>query len=145
MGIHALRTHNKEFSIFWWSLSPEIYHGGKYMSLLVFRVHHIVFSDSSIHFLRFRNNRHLPVQLWSPRIIDHKDFPEVQTSDISSAVQQWLFQCNQPIVLGSLWCRLWSTMINQDNLNFWNDITFLKPINYAHINIFHKKGTDTKS
>ena len=38
------------------------------MSLLVYQVHHIVFSDSSIHFLWFRNNRHLPAQLWSPRV-----------------------------------------------------------------------------
>ena len=50
------------------------------------------------------------------------------------------YQCNQPIVLGSLWWRLWSTAINEGNINCWNDKDFIKQIKYVHINIFHKSG-----
>ena len=50
------------------------------------------------------------------------------------------YQYHQPIVLGSLWWRLWSIAINKGHLKFLNDKNFMKPINYAHINIFHEKG-----
>ena len=50
------------------------------------------------------------------------------------------YQYHQPIVVGSLWWRLWSIAINYGHLNIYSDKNFLKPIKYAHINISHKKG-----
>ena len=45
----------------------------------------------------------------------------------------------QPIVLTSLWSRLWSPAANYSNFNLQNAKGFIKQINCAHIDIFQKK------
>ena len=101
-----------------------------------------------LHFIgRTRRQPNYPKQL-SPKPGSQSSFESrpqshlVSLSDNLSIVQARNTPSRrsyQPIVFASLWWCIWSPAANWSNFNFQNAKSFIKQINWAHINIFLQK------